>query len=143
VSLGIANCVTFVGDVPHHELPALYRAADVFVQSSLHEGQGMALLEAGACACALAGTRVGILADLALRDAAVPSPPGDPLALAQAMLDAWTMRAELGARAARLVRDELNLSATVERLEQVYARLSPAPGGLRSHLADREMPLAP
>lgn len=43
--------VVFLGNVPHHELPALYRAADCFVTMSLSETFGLTCLEAQMCGC--------------------------------------------------------------------------------------------
>eukprot|EP00928_Gymnodinium_smaydae_P042070 TRINITY_DN2838_c0_g6_i1.p2 TRINITY_DN2838_c0_g6~~TRINITY_DN2838_c0_g6_i1.p2 ORF type:complete len:541 (-),score=73.00 TRINITY_DN2838_c0_g6_i1:83-1618(-) len=41
----------FLGNVPHQELPALYRAADCFVTMSLSETFGLTCLEAQMCGC--------------------------------------------------------------------------------------------
>lgn len=41
----------FLGNVPHHELPQLYRAADCFVTMSLSETFGLTCLEAQMCGC--------------------------------------------------------------------------------------------
>jgi len=41
----------FLGNVPHHELPRLYRAADCFVTMSLSETYGLTGLEAQMCGC--------------------------------------------------------------------------------------------
>jgi len=43
--------VVFLGNVPHHELPSLYRAADCFVTMSLSETFGLTSLEAAMCGC--------------------------------------------------------------------------------------------
>lgn len=43
--------VVFLGNVPHHDLPALYRAADCFVTMSLSETFGLTCLEAQMCGC--------------------------------------------------------------------------------------------
>lgn len=43
--------VIFLGNVPHHELPRLYRAADCFVTMSLSETYGLTCLEAQMCGC--------------------------------------------------------------------------------------------
>merc|ERR1719171_1669008 len=48
-SLGIR--AVFLGNVPHHSLPALYRAADVFITMSLSETFGLTVLEAQMCGC--------------------------------------------------------------------------------------------
>jgi len=41
----------FLGNVPHHELPRLYRAADCWVTMSLSETFGLTTLEALMCGC--------------------------------------------------------------------------------------------
>jgi len=43
--------VVFMGNVPHQELPRLYRAADCFVTMSLSETFGLTCLEAMMCGC--------------------------------------------------------------------------------------------
>lgn len=43
--------VVFLGNVPHHDLPGLYRAADCFVTMSLSETFGLTCLEAQMCGC--------------------------------------------------------------------------------------------
>lgn len=43
--------VVFLGNVPHHDLPELYRAADCFVTMSLSETFGLTCLEAQMCGC--------------------------------------------------------------------------------------------
>jgi glycogen(starch) synthase len=122
--LNLAARVTFAGNVPHEGLADLYHTADVFVQASLHEGQGMALLEAAACGCAVCGTNVGALADFAVARAASASPVGDANALADAMRAAYTARVELAARGTEKIEREYNLARITERLETLYARLN-------------------
>lgn len=43
--------VVFLGNVPHQELPQLYRSADCFVTMSLSETFGLTCLEAMMCGC--------------------------------------------------------------------------------------------
>ncbi len=122
-TLGISECVTFAGHVPHDELAELYQRAAVFVQASQHEGQGMAVLEAAACGCAVCGTNVGALADLARGGGAIAYAVGDADALGGAMVRAFTERAALTARAKQIVESEYNLEHVCARLESLYARL--------------------
>lgn len=122
-ALDISNRVTFAGNVPHDALATLYQNADVFVQASQHEGQGMALLEAAACGCAVCGTDVGALADFAKQDAGRSSRVGDANALANTMLDAYAERAVLSARARELVTREYDLEIVGARVQTLYAQL--------------------
>jgi glycosyltransferase involved in cell wall biosynthesis len=83
--LGIAQRVTFAGEVDGPALEALYAGADLFASASWWEGYGMAVAEALARGLPLAVTAGGALADLAPRDAAVISPAGDHNSLSRAM----------------------------------------------------------
>lgn len=120
---GIGERVTFAGNVPHDELPSLYSGAAVFVQSSRHEGQGMALLEAGACGCAMCGTNKGALADLARAGAAIAAEDDSPTALATAMEKAYQIHPTLGPHGRQMVEREYNLERICARLEHLYMRL--------------------
>jgi glycosyltransferase involved in cell wall biosynthesis len=120
--LDLADRMSFAGDVRRERLPETYRAASVYVQSSLHESQGMAMLEAAACGLPIVGTPVGALADLA-PEAALTAPCGDPLRMAQAILsvlgDADRRRA-LGEAARTRVEQVYRLEAAADRFEALY-----------------------
>jgi glycosyltransferase involved in cell wall biosynthesis len=64
--LKIAERVEFLGEVNHDDLPALYQTGDVFIQTSRHEAQGMAALEAAACGLPVVGTPVGVLPEIGM-----------------------------------------------------------------------------
>jgi glycosyltransferase involved in cell wall biosynthesis len=83
--LGIAQRVTFAGEVEGPALEALYDHADLFASASYWEGYGMAVAEALARGLPLAITEGGALADLAPRDGAVICAPGDANSLSRAM----------------------------------------------------------
>ena len=83
-NLGVSDGVTFHGFLPTEALAPLYRAAHLFVLTSLHEGAGVVLLEAAACGVPIVGSCVGHLADWA-PDRATAVPPGSPAALADAI----------------------------------------------------------
>lgn len=63
-SLGIDKAVNFTGFHSHLTMHQLYRRANVMIHTSLYESQCMALTEAAASGVLMAGTAVGILADL-------------------------------------------------------------------------------
>jgi glycosyltransferase involved in cell wall biosynthesis len=56
--LGLTDRVTFLGLVPHEQLPAVYQAADIFVLPSTNEGMPNVVLEAIASGLAVVGTMV-------------------------------------------------------------------------------------
>lgn len=118
--LGISRRVDFAGEIAHDALPHKYRSADIFVQSSLHEAQGMALLEAAACGMAIAGTPVGVLPELAQRGAAIAASGFDAVALADAILRAVAQREELGCRARQMVENEFSIEAACNRWRDLY-----------------------
>jgi glycosyltransferase involved in cell wall biosynthesis len=62
--LGITDSVEFTGPVPYHDIPYHFHQADVLLHTSVFEGQATVISEAAAVGLLLAGTRVGLLADL-------------------------------------------------------------------------------
>lgn len=86
--LGVADLVAWAGPVDHATLPAYYRRAGVTVLPSLTEAEsfGMVLAEAMACGCPVVGSSVGGI-PYVVRDGVDGRlvPPGDPVALAEAM----------------------------------------------------------
>jgi glycosyltransferase involved in cell wall biosynthesis len=115
--LNLADRVEFLGPVDHAALPGVYAAADVFVQTSRHESQGMALLEAAACGVPAVGTPVGVLPEMGLAAA-------DEGSLAFALRDLLgdlPRRKILGQAARQRVVDEFSLEAAMRRFRAVYA----------------------
>jgi glycosyltransferase involved in cell wall biosynthesis len=96
--LGIAQRVTFAGEVDGAALAALWRGADLFALASHWEGYGMAVAEALARGVPVAVTAGGALAELVPVEAGVVSPPGDAVSLGKAMRRAifdTALRAEM------------------------------------------------
>lgn len=85
VELGIAGKVTFTGHLSHAELPAHYQWAQALLHTSYYEGQGIVIAEAAAAGVAIAGTAVGLIADLG-ESCAVAAPVGDDKMLAEKLL---------------------------------------------------------
>lgn len=82
----LSDVVKFHGRVLNDELAPLYQHAHLYVQSSLHESQGVAVCEAAACGVPTVGTAVGLVAELAPA-AATSVPTADAPALSAAILD--------------------------------------------------------
>ncbi|TCZ65508.1 glycosyltransferase family 4 protein [Roseicella aquatilis] len=83
--LGIAQRVTFAGELEAEALEALYRRADLFALATWWEGYGMAAAEALARGLPLAITAGGAIADLVPVEAGAVSPPGDVVSLTKAL----------------------------------------------------------
>ena len=84
--LGLADDVSFHGFVPQDGLDRFYGGADIYVQKSLHEAEGVSLLEAAAAGLPVIGTRAGYIADWAPQRA-IAIDRTTPESLATAILD--------------------------------------------------------
>jgi rhamnosyl/mannosyltransferase len=81
----------------------------------------MVVLEAAASGCPIVGTRVGVVSELGEGARAVP--PGDPQALAAALLGAIgdeEARQRMGGAAMRVARERFSLEACVGGFREVY-----------------------
>jgi glycosyltransferase involved in cell wall biosynthesis len=124
-ALGLGDTVRLLGYVPDVDLPALYRAAEVFVFPSLYEGFGLPPLEAMACGTPVVCSNASSLPEV-VGDAGLLVPPDDVAGLAAAIGRVLTdpaLRAELSARgrerAARFTWEE-----AARRTLEVYRRIS-------------------
>jgi len=119
--LGLSDDVVFTGYVPDEVLPDLYRAADLLVYPSIHEGFGLPPLEAMAC-----GVPVAVSDEPTLREttdgAAALFDPEDPEAIAEVIarvLGDESLRQTLKTRG--LVRARAcTWKTTAERMLAVY-----------------------
>jgi glycosyltransferase involved in cell wall biosynthesis len=85
--LGVDGRVRFVGTVPKEQVSAYLRACDVFVLNSTYEGMPHVILEAMAAGRPVVATAVGGSCEI-IEDGinGLLVPPGEPLALQQALL---------------------------------------------------------
>ena len=124
VELGISDCVHVHGHVPHSAIPGHLRRADLYLQSSSYESQGVSVCEAAMCGLPIVGTAVGILPELS-PDGALAVEAENPVALAdavdQVIVDA-DLRYALGLGAAKWM-SEYSLDWTVEQALQFYEAL--------------------
>lgn len=83
--LQLESAVHFTGLVPQEDLPSVYAAADLFLYPSLHEGFGIAPLEAMACGVPVITTHGGALPEAVGEAALLIADPLDVEAWAAAM----------------------------------------------------------
>ena len=101
---GLRGRVRLTGAVSAARIAAAYRAADLFVLPSFHEGYGMAFAEAIAAGLPVVGARAGAVPSTVPPRAGVLVRPGDPASLARALRPLVASRAARArlARGARL-----------------------------------------
>jgi glycosyltransferase involved in cell wall biosynthesis len=122
--LGLGGAVTFAGERDSAELLPSF---DLFVQPSLYESQGLALLEAMAAGIPAIATDVGGVADVVRDgDTGLLVPPADPDALAGAILrlaGAPDVALGLSQRAARRVREHFSSETMLAAYARLYREL--------------------
>jgi glycosyltransferase involved in cell wall biosynthesis len=80
-SLNVYERIAWKGKVLHEAIPSLLHSSDFLLLTSLFEGEAVVVMEAFACGVLVAGTRVGLLADVPDDDVTVES--GDAIGLAE------------------------------------------------------------
>jgi glycosyltransferase involved in cell wall biosynthesis len=122
--LGLDRTVELTGTVPFGEMPNHYHWADMFVLTSLSEGQNRSLTEAAMCGVLQVSTPVGHIADLG-ETVAVVVRAGDPQHIADRIVgiagdaDGWGRRV----RAARGWAATHDMAWTVDRLSAILEEL--------------------
>jgi rhamnosyl/mannosyltransferase len=139
-SLGIAGRVTFTGGIHQSEIPAWYRAADVFAFPSIarSEAFGIVQLEAMASGLPVVNTQLdsGVPFVSVDGETGVTVPPGDPAALAAALgmlLADRELRERLGRRARQRVRELFSKARMADEIRAVYRKVlssSPLPAAV-------------
>jgi glycosyltransferase involved in cell wall biosynthesis len=127
--LGLAHAVRFISGVSDERIVELYASAEVAVVPSLYEGFSLPAVEAMACGVPLVGTTGGAVPEVIGQDGVTGLlvPPGDPSALAAALvraLDDSGLRDRLGAAGRQRVLDKFTWRKTAEgTVEQYRAEL--------------------
>jgi glycosyltransferase involved in cell wall biosynthesis len=122
--LGLAENARFAGRLPDRELAALYERADLFVHPTLYEGSSLVTLEAMAHRRPVVATAVGGIPDKVVEGkSGFLVPPGDPEALAETMVKAFSLGRgldELGIEGRRRVEAEFSWKRRAARLVELY-----------------------
>lgn len=122
--LAMANRTSFLGHVPHEEMPRFLRGLTVFAMPSSSESFGVAAVEAASCALPVVASWVGGIGEVVLDEVTgLLIPPNDPEMLADALerlLDDPGLRAEMGANGRALVRKAYDWSRNADQMEALY-----------------------
>jgi len=123
---GIKEQVKFLGI--RRDIPQLMNAADAYVMSSSWEGMPMVLLEASATGLPIVATDVGGNREIVLEGkTGFLAPPGNPEALALAMVRLMDLpeekRLEMGRKAREHVAEHFSLEKVVDLWEALYEEL--------------------
>ncbi|MGB3951375.1 MAG: glycosyltransferase family 4 protein [Candidatus Methanoculleus thermohydrogenotrophicum] len=118
-SLDLADYVILAGGKPHYEVPLWMNAADLFVLSSLNEGNPTVMFEALGCGKPFVGTRVGGIPEIITsEDYGLLVKPGNVQDLADILLKALTKEWD-SERIAAYAR-QYSWGYVVDRIIQVY-----------------------
>ena len=122
--LGMADRITFVGQVPHSGVPGEIEKLDIFVALSRQESFGVAVLEAGAAGRPVVVSDAGGLAEVVRHGiTGLVVPRDDPAAAAEALLDLVVnpeKRTALGEAARQHVRENYAWGPCVQQMLSVY-----------------------
>jgi glycosyltransferase involved in cell wall biosynthesis len=126
VERGVAELVTFAGQVPRRLLRTYYSAADVFVTTPWYEPFGITPLEAMACATPVVGADVGGIRSTVVDGATgYLVPPRDPQALARRLAELYRhpgRARRLGRAGMRRVHQAYTWRSVAERMCAVYEK---------------------
>lgn len=127
MELDVNRCIDWIPRQEHADLPAFLREWDVSVIPSLQESFGVAALESSAMELPVAASDVGGLPDT-VRDGetGVLVPPGDPAALADAivtLLRDSALRQRMGCAGRERVEREFDWDFIMDEWVNTYARL--------------------
>jgi glycosyltransferase involved in cell wall biosynthesis len=140
-SLGVRDHVTFRGQLGQHEMPAVYRSADVVVCAPWYEPFGIVPLEAMACGRPVVASSVGGLIDTVVEDATgLHVPPRDEQAVAAAvaaLLDDPVRREALGRAGRKRAENRYTWRKVAADSERVYERLAAGSAASGSARAER------
>ncbi len=123
-SRSLIDSASFLGAIPHNDLPGIYAFSSMVVLPSISEGLSRVLLEAMACEKAVIAT--DIPANLSLVEDGVNGlivPVGNTVLLAQAILRLAKdeeLRKRLGEAARRTVVQEYGVDKRIRRMLDVY-----------------------
>lgn len=126
-TLGIEGVVEFLGDIPHSAVPDYLGKLDIFVQPSLSESFGVAILEAQAMEIPVVASNVGGIPEVVENgETGLLVEARDSGALAEAILRLLGDEAlchRMGAKGRAFVEESYTWAANADRMEALYLEL--------------------
>jgi L-malate glycosyltransferase len=125
--LGLESNVDFVGFIPNERIYSLLSDHHIMVMPSLAESFGVAVLEAGACGRPVIASRVGGVPEV-MHDGETGFliPPGDPIALADAIVRLardLALCQRMGQAGRGFVAAHYRWETSLDRMHNLYERL--------------------
>jgi glycosyltransferase involved in cell wall biosynthesis len=126
----VADRVLFYGTVPHEQMPAVLRSADVVASVPLRESFGLVALEAMACGVPVVASAVGGFADTLVDDVTgrlvAPNQPRECAEAILAILRDPFARSGFGAVGRDRARSRYSWDRIAEDTVRVYDQLVPS-----------------
>jgi glycosyltransferase involved in cell wall biosynthesis len=134
-TLASPSAIIFRDRTSYAEVPGDLRGADIFISTATSDGTPVSVLEAMATGLPCIATRVGGVPEwITDGENGLLVPPGDPAALARAILALAgdpSLRERLGTRARETVRERADWGRLMVRVEEDYKKLTGRAGGSR------------
>ncbi len=118
--------IVFTGAISDERLRALYHLADMFVYPTMGDTLPLVVLEAMACGLPIVSTTVGGIPFAVPPGCGILAPPGDPVAVAEAvsmLLQSPERMSAMGARARTRVLETFRWDASAERAVAGYRKV--------------------
>lgn len=132
-ALGLREVVTFLGRVPHEDVPGLLAAADIVALPSFAEGMPLSLLEAMVCGRPVVASNIPAIASF-IEDGVTGRlvPVAEPAALARtldALIADRQNATKLGERARAFATERYDQKTMVADYERIFARVASVHAG--------------
>ncbi len=126
-SKGLESSIRLLAEVHHHDLPAYYSMADVFVLPSFYEAMGKVVLEAMACETPVVASRTGGIPEI-VKDGTngILVEPGDAPGLAESivrLIQDEDLAHRMGLEAGKMVRSSYTWEHAARKLLKAYEKV--------------------
>ena len=131
--LGLADCVCFLGWLPHSQMPQFLGRLDIFCAPSRSESFCVAALEASACGVPVVASRVGGLPETVVDGETgilvAPDAPQETADGLRRLCGDSALRTRLGRAGVEHVRQRYDWRHSLDAMERVYEDFLPAAAG--------------